>query len=99
MAIILKGIDLPTDGKTLIVGIYGNGLVSMEYTKPLALAIEINAEAIQIPKGHGRIIDENEAIRGWCEGCAFKDTEECADCKDKEMCKYAPTLLEREENE
>ena len=57
MSIILKGIDLPTNGETLIVGIYGNGLVSMEYTKPLALAIEINAEAIQIPKGHGRLID------------------------------------------
>ena len=71
MSIILKGIDLPTDGKTLIVGIYGNGLVSMEYTKPLALAIEINAEAIQIPKGHGRLIDA-DALE-----TVFKDMAEC----------------------
>ena len=57
MSIILKGIDLPTNGETLVVGIYGNGLVSVEHSKPLVLPIEINADAIQIPKGHGRIGD------------------------------------------
>ena len=60
MSLILKGIDLPTNGETLIVGIYGNGLVSVEHSKSLALAIEINAEAIQIPKGHGRLIDADK---------------------------------------
>lgn len=58
MSLILKGIDLPTNGETLIVGIYGDGNVSIEYSKPLALAVEPNAEAIQIPKGHGNIIDD-----------------------------------------
>lgn len=93
MSIILKGIDLPTGGKTLIVGIYGNGLVSMEYTKPLALAIEINAEAIQIPKNHGRLIDadalelekEVELADDW------KTAHEIANCV-----KYAPTILDEE---
>lgn len=106
MSIILKGIDLPTDGKTLIVGIYGNGLVSMEYTKPLVLAIEINAEAIQIPKDHGRLIDANKLnammyheafetdsdLQKWDSGCwiRYKVFENC-------MNKLLPdTILEAE---
>lgn len=100
MRLILKGIDMPTNGETLIVGIYGDGNVSIEHSKPLVLSIEPNAEAIQIPKDHGRIIDENEAINGWCEGCAFNDGTCGKDetiCEDKEMCKYAPTILEAEE--
>ena len=98
MSIILKGIDMPTNGETLIVGIYGNGLVSMEYTKPLALAIEINAEAIQIPKGHGRLIDgdtlykffedalNKNPLDDWWEAGAVLDNIE-----------IAPTILEAEE--
>lgn len=58
MSVILKGVDLPTNGETLIVGIYGNGNVSVEHSKPLVLPIEISADAIQIPKGHGRLIEE-----------------------------------------
>ncbi len=58
MSIILKGIDLPTNGETLVVGIYSNGLVSVEHSKFLVLPIEINADAIQIPKDHGRLIDD-----------------------------------------
>ena len=96
MSIILKGIDLPTNGETLIVGIYGNGLVSVEHSKPLVLPIEINADAIQIPKGHGRLIDadalelekEVEIADDW------KTAHEIANCV-----KYAPTILEAEENE
>ena len=59
MSIILKGIDMPTNGETLVVGIYGDGNVSIEYSKPLVLAIEPNAEAIQIPKDHGILIEEH----------------------------------------
>ena len=75
MSVILKGVDLPTNGETLIVGIYGNGLVSMEYTKPLALAIEINAEAIQIPKGHGDIKDVNNIIKKFDENIALAEAK------------------------
>lgn len=63
MSVILEGIDLPTNGETLIVGIYGNGNVSIEYSKPLALAIEPNAQAIQIPKEHGDIKDVGNIIK------------------------------------
>ena len=62
MSIILKGIDMPNNGETLIVGIYGDGYVSVEHSKPLVLAIEPNAKAIQLPKDHGDIIDESKAV-------------------------------------
>lgn len=63
MSLILKGIDIPTNGETLIVGIYGDGNVSIEHSKPLVLAVDPNAEAIQIPKGHGRLIDGDELVK------------------------------------
>ena len=91
MSIILKGIDLPTNGETLIVGIYGNGLVSMEYTKSLALAIEINAEAIQIPKDHGRLIDADKFKETMGDTNMDIYTDEV-----KEHIDDAPTILEAE---
>ncbi len=68
MSLILKGIDLPTNGETLIVGICGDGYVSVEHSKPLVLAIDPTIEAIQIPKGHGRLIDGdklNKSVHMW----------------------------------
>lgn len=90
MSIILKGIDIPKDAEYFSIVFYKK----KSYRKEKIMDI---SEAIQIPKDHGDIKDVSKAIKGWCEGCAFKDTEECADCKDKEMCKYAPTILEAEE--
>lgn len=112
MSIILKGIDkkdiLKNEkcifqtydwncGKVCFLGLI------MECSTALPCEPNKRAEKcpiIQIPKGHGRLIDENEAIRGWCKGCAFNDGTCGKDetiCEDKEMCKYAPTILEAEE--
>ena len=88
MSIILKGIDLPTNGETLIVGIYGDGNVSIEYSKPLTLAVEPNAEAIQIPKGHGDIKDINTVEDELDERCGQLSAE---------IVRKAPTILEAEE--
>lgn len=95
MSLILKGIDLPTNGETLIVGIYGNGLVSMEYTKPLALAIEINAEAIQIPKGHGRLIDGDALTGEMSKAMDMQDTYLPIHFKEW-VIDNAPTILGKE---
>ena len=57
MSLILQGIDLPKDGKTITVDIDSNGVAWVsnkgEWDKH---------QAIQIPKGHGRLIDEKEIL-------------------------------------
>ena len=83
MSLILKGIDMPTNGETLIVGIYGDGNVSIEYSKPLVLAIEPTVKAIQISKRHGRLIDADKIF-------TYSHWEEQAVSE-------APTILEAEE--
>lgn len=54
MSIILKGIDLPNSGQIEII-IRPHGEV-------FSNTRGIYAEAIQIPKGHGRLIDEDALI-------------------------------------
>lgn len=52
MSIILKGIDLPKEGEEITLAIFHDGdIVSYKYWLPK------EAEAIQIPKDHGRLID------------------------------------------
>lgn len=91
MSLILKGIDLPKNAKVQIIVESPTESFRKQIPK---------SKVIQIPKDHGRIIDEREAIRGWCKGCAFNDGicgKDETICEDKEMCKYAPTILESEE--
>lgn len=49
MSLILKGIDLPNSGQI--------ELIIRPHGKVLSNTRGIYAEAIQIPKGHGRLID------------------------------------------
>lgn len=51
MSIILKGIDLPNSGQIeLVIRPHGKVVVKTR-------GIGSNVEALQIPKGHGRLID------------------------------------------
>lgn len=59
MSIILKGIDMTSDGKPIRLVITSNGDVVEVWRDGLAKAYHPNC-AIQIPKGHGRLIDEIE---------------------------------------
>lgn len=52
MSIILKGIDLPNSGQIEII--------IRPHGKVFSKTRGISAEAIQIPKGHGRLIDANK---------------------------------------
>lgn len=54
MSIILKGIDLPKE-QSLLVFIANNGAVVCSGEDGV-----MTTEAIQIPKGHGRIVDLDE---------------------------------------
>ena len=91
MSIILKGIDMPEkENQMYMMELYADGhcsVAKIEDGKCYELTIPSETEAIQIPKGHGRLIDEvkiNDALLR-DDGRQF-DTD-------------APTILEAEENE
>ena len=73
MSMILRDFDLPKAGEVLILKIYPDrGVV-------VSLGTECEARdniVVPIPKGHGRIIDENEAIENVAcfDGIAWLDT-------------------------
>ena len=57
MSIILKGIDLPKNGDCHHITIYDNGNTYITTSNVLYETDRKDVEAIQIPKGHGRLID------------------------------------------
>ena len=90
MSIILKGIDLPKEG-SLMVEIYPDGTASVD----LGNFYPDMVEAIQIPKGHGRLIEADEAMKQ-----LQADKREAFTKHDVwlMLSKYgAPTILEAEE--
>lgn len=66
MSIILKGIDLPKGYGHIHLEIYPNGDVEAEWDQDSK-----DYRAIQIPKGHGRLID------GGALETVFKDMAKC----------------------
>ena len=103
MSIILKGIDIPkSKDNRYIIQIYNDGEIHIaeevwddtkEGHDKLQRRYIGESKAIQIPKGHGRLIDgdalelekEVELADDW------KTAHEIANCV-----KYAPTILEAE---
>ena len=100
MSLIIQGIDMPkTEYEEVIIRIKHTGEVCD------AQNIHLYAQAIQIPKGHGRLIDINELshrmyheafetdtiLQMWDGGCwiRYKMFENCRN--------LTPTLLEQEE--
>ncbi len=60
MSFIVKGVDLPKDyNEPLMIEIYSDG-DALVTTKEMSGYDK--TEAIQIPKGHGRLIDEKEIL-------------------------------------
>lgn len=54
MSIIIKGVDLPNSGQI--------ELIIRPHGKVFSKTRGISAEAIQIPKGHGDLIDRNQVF-------------------------------------
>jgi len=79
MSIILKGIDPKTDYGLCILTIKGE----------LITANGKHIQTIQIPRGHGRIIDEDEIY----------EQPHCGECNDATLdaIDKAPAILEAEE--
>ena len=61
MSLMLKGIDLPKEGELRLI-INKNGMIcGAEYPKVRhTYPLNLDAEAIQIPTPHGRIVDVKE---------------------------------------
>lgn len=71
MSLMLKGIDMPEKGETLILKIK-DSRIYREYPRYKFQPTRIkDAQAIQIPKGHGRLIDA-DALE-----TVFKDMAKC----------------------
>ena len=99
MSLILKGIDLPKDGEWLSVIIKPTKEVivdTIRYGDYALLKTEYNS-AIQIPKGHGRLIDADKIDYDefWHrEGQGFT-IGVCQ--KAQQIIEEQPTILEAEE--
>ena len=90
MSIILKGIDLPEVNETRMIAITQNGVAFFNTVKNGEASKSEKAEAIQIPKDHGRIGDLDElqkAIR----------TDMMGGLNYEYFIRNAPTILEAEE--
>jgi hypothetical protein len=57
MSLILKGIDMPETNETRMIAITSNGVAFFSTVKGGETGKSERAEAIQIPKDHGRLID------------------------------------------
>lgn len=92
MAIIIKGVDLPKEGEaTLVLAIdIDETVLKMEHHEWHYTDIE----AIQIPKGHGRLIDANKLeIHEIVNNPILRDFAYVY----ADDIEYAPTILESEE--
>ena len=93
MSLMLKGIDLPSKGKTVTIDIDSEGTVWMsnkgEWEK---------YRAIQMPKGHGRLIDA-DALQKQYREVNFKSgmSERIIRFLVNSNIDLSPTILEAEE--
>lgn len=108
MSIILKGIDMPKTGERVYAEIRPSGeveYIAVTYGKDYTRSAKVErTNAIQIPKGHGRLIDADALVTVFKEDAkcewnqkvspiswayAFEDTID--------EIQNAPTILEAEE--
>ncbi len=105
MSMILKGIDIPQKLYTDI-RIYKDGRIKKIIGENIMISYNKNAEAIQIPKGHGKIADitkykkENAMQDDTCEGCPNEAKCIYYTYTKEDICEWLdgiPTILEAEE--
>jgi len=83
MSIILKGIDLPKEGKVHRIVVFPNGKIALDFKTYVE-----EYEAIQIPKG-ARLIDANAIYIGRWD----------IDTDLADQIRNAPTILESEDKD
>ena len=104
MSLILIGIDLPKNKQTTIIEIHPSGSCSVMRTENgecYELEIVSDAEAIQIPTPHGRLIDGDELRKSHCVECLYYPNECKGDDCDSDSVYHidyiAKTILEAED--
>ena len=94
MSIILKGIDLPDKGEVICLEIYSDGSV---WDKSNWEPHPPKVSAMQIPKEHGRLIDEKEILSPvMCRPKSLR-LDNNAQYNMITLIVEAPTILESEE--
>lgn len=88
MSIILKGIDLPEKNKSLYISIF-NGKIEIVHMLDAYEVEHTNAQAIQIPKDHGKIVDLDDLVVKYWDGNYMEIDNEAYD--------NAVAILEAEE--
>ena len=91
MSLILKGIDMPKEGETLVVSIHSDGKTWVDRGREWEL---LTTEAIQIDRPHGRLIDEDKIFD------LIFDLINCQDFlqrKDGKWVQMFQTILEAED--
>lgn len=88
MSLILKGIDLPSKGNYLDIAIFADGAV---YTKTNCGEDTEKAQAVQIPKEHGKIGDLDALA------AEIREKDIWGGLNYKRYIDDAPTILEAEE--
>ena len=98
MSIILKGIDLPTEDQVIVI--HSDG--TFNEVDPFARRLMPFYEAIQIPKGHGRLIDVSRLYPTTLEKLEYGGSDGRAVYRRKfqayteKTIELAPTILEAE---
>ena len=87
MSIVLKGIDMPETNEIRMIAINSNGEAFFNTVKDGTPDKTKISQAIQIPKGHGRLIDSDDIYIGRWD----------IDSDLAEQIQTAPTILEAEE--
>lgn len=90
MSIILKGIDMPEKGEFIHVLITSNGNFGIISDKNVDIGFR---KAIQIPKGHGRLVDADELKE------SIEEVDRPSGYTALVHIQYAPTILEAEETD
>lgn len=99
MSLMIKGINLPDKGDVIHLEIYSDGSV---WDKSNWEPHPPKASAIQIPKGHGRLIDEGQVVFDIVGLDAYKmeiDDATFTMRKDVDILptiRHAPTILDKE---
>lgn len=91
MSIIIKGLDMPKEANHFEITFYS----ADEKQRETAIGF-CKPNIIQIPKGHGRLIDESAIIKNFYHNISLKELMDSPLSAFQKCMDNAPTILEAE---